>query len=78
MYLRPELVNMERLVGAGAPDAPDATHTLAEMNAPGPLHGTLGMNPARYARRSLGKETVDKIVEHLASWVQEQLAEIAP
>jgi creatinine amidohydrolase len=76
MALRPELVDMSRLVGADAPHAPDATHTLEEMNAPGPLHGILGENPARYASPRLGEETVEVIVDHLVSWVNRALAEI--
>ena len=74
MALRPELVDMARLVGAAAPDAPDATRTLEEMNAPGPLHGILGQNPARYARRELGEETINTIVDNLVAWVERALA----
>jgi len=76
MALRPELVNMSRLVGADAPHAPDATHTLEEMNATGPLHGILGQNPARYASLALGNETVNAIVDNLVSWVNKALAEL--
>ena len=76
MALRPELVDMARLVGAGAPDAPDATRTLEEMNAPGPLHGILGQNPARYARRELGEETINTIVDNLVAWVERALATV--
>jgi len=77
MALRPELVDMSRLVGADSPDAPDATHTLEEMNAPGPLHGILGENPARYASPELGRETVDIIVDNLVGWVNKALAELS-
>ena len=76
MHLRPELVDMSRLVGADAPNAPDATRTLDEMNAPGPLHGILGQNPARYACSELGNETVDVIVENLVGWVNKALFDI--
>jgi creatinine amidohydrolase len=76
MHLRPELVDMSRLVGADAPNAPDATRTLDEMNAPGPLHGILGQNPARYASPAAGQETVDGIVANLAAWVKKALAEV--
>ncbi len=76
MALRPELVDLSRLVGADSPDAPDATRTLEEMNAPGPLHGILGENPARYASPELGRETVDIIVDNLAGWVEKALAEL--
>ncbi|MHB0857575.1 MAG: creatininase family protein [Anaerolineae bacterium] len=69
MAVRPDLVEMDRLVGADAPDAPDATRSLAEMNAPGPLHGTLGQNPARYADAAQGEETVQAMAEFLADWV---------
>jgi creatinine amidohydrolase len=76
MALRPELVDMSRLVGADAPQAPDATRNLEEMNAPGPLHGILGQNPARYANADQGKETVDGIVGNLVAWVQKALLEL--
>jgi creatinine amidohydrolase len=76
MALRPELVEMARLAGAGEPEAPEATRTIEEMNAPGPLHGILGLNPARYARPDLGQETIDEIVSNLAAWVHEALEEI--
>jgi creatinine amidohydrolase len=71
--LRPELVDLNRLKGAMEPDAPLQTRTIEEMNAPGPLHGILGENPARSASPALGKETVDIIVENLVTWVQEAL-----
>ena len=77
MALHPELVDMSRLVGADSPDAPEATHTLEEMNAPGPLHGILGENPARYASSALGNETVSAIVENLVGWVDKALAELS-
>ena len=76
LYLRPDLVQMARLEGADAPHVPDATRSLEEMNAPGPLHGILGENPARYASRSLGEETVETIVDTLVSWVKKALAEL--
>ena len=76
MHLRPELVEMPRLVGADAPDAPDATHNLEEMNAEGPLHGLLGQNPARYASPQAGQETVEQIVENLAAWVRDCLVQM--
>lgn len=76
MHLRPDLVDMGRLAGADASDAPDATRTLDEMNAPGPLHGILGANPARYASAALGQETIEVIVAQLAAWVGRSLAEI--
>ncbi len=76
MHLRPDLVDMGRLTGAETPDAPDATRTLDEMNAPGPLHGILGANPARYASAALGQETIEVIVERLAAWVRHSLVEI--
>ncbi len=76
MCLRPELVDLSRLVGADAPDAPDATRSLEEMNAVGPLHGILGENPARYASVELGRETVDVIVGQLTAWVEGALAEL--
>ena len=75
MALRPELVDLAQLVGAEEPSAPDATHNLEEMNAPGPLHGILGENPRRHARRELGAETVDRVVDTLATWVEEALAD---
>ena len=77
MHLRPELVEMQRMVGATDADAPDATRSLDEMNAPGPLHGTLGWNPARYASPELGRETVDTIVDNIAGWVASALADTA-
>jgi creatinine amidohydrolase len=76
MALRPELVQMERLVGATDEDAPDATRTLDEMNAPGPLHGILGQNPARHADRDAGEETVQGIVAYLAEWAQGALGSL--
>lgn len=78
MAICPELVDMTRLVGADSPDAPDATRTIEEMNASGPLHGILGRNPARYARPDLGAQTIATIVENLATWVEKALAEIKP
>ena len=77
MYLRPDMVDLSRLVGADAPGAPEATRNLAEMNAVGPLHGILGENPARHASAELGRETVDGIVGQLASWVEGALAELS-
>jgi len=77
MYLRPDLVDMPRMVGATDADAPEATRSLDEMNAPGPLHGTLGWNPARYASPEIGQETIDTIVDNLAAWVSGALADIA-
>jgi len=74
MHIRPDLVDIGRLVGADAPGAPDATHTLEEMNAEGPLHGLLGQNPARYASPAAGQETVEVIVENLVVWVKQSLA----
>ena len=76
LALRPDLVELECLVGADAPDAPDATRTLDEMNAPGPLHGILGQNPARYASPAAGAETVAGIVDGLTAWVQGALREL--
>jgi creatinine amidohydrolase len=76
MALHPELVEMARLVGADALDAPDATHNLEEMNAPGPLHGILGQNPARYASAQLGQETVDGVVAGLVAWTEKALIEL--
>jgi creatinine amidohydrolase len=76
MHLRPDLVEISRLLGAGAPDAPDATRSLEEMNAEGPLHGLLGQNPARYATSQAGQETVEGIVENLVTWVTESLANL--
>jgi creatinine amidohydrolase len=73
MALHPELVDMAQLAGAAAPEAPEATRTLEEMNAPGPLHGILGQNPARYAHAALGEETVGAIVGNLVSWVEQAL-----
>lgn len=73
MHLRPDLVDMDRLQDAAAPDAPDATTSLAEMNAPGPLRGILGRNPARHARPELGEETVRVIVANLVAWVHQAL-----
>lgn len=77
MALRPELVDLSRLIGADAPDAPDATRSLEEMNAPGPLRGILGENPARYASPELGRETADTIVDNLVCWVKKALAELS-
>jgi creatinine amidohydrolase/Fe(II)-dependent formamide hydrolase-like protein len=76
MHLRPELVEMSRLAGAEGPDAPEATPTREAMNAPGPLHGIAGLNPARYASPALGQETVDEIVSTLAAWVAQALREV--
>ncbi len=78
MAIRPDLVDMARLVGADSPDAPDATRTIEEMNSPGPLHGILGKNPARYARPELGEQTIATIVDNLVAWVEKALAEIGP
>ncbi len=75
-HLHPELVDMGQIADAAAAGAPQATRTLEEMNAPGPLHGILGENPAWYASPALGKETVEVIVENIARWVVEALAEI--
>lgn len=72
-YLRPELVQIETLHEASNPDAPLQTTTLEEMNAPGPLHGILGQNPALTASLELGQETVDTIVQNLVDWVQKAL-----
>ncbi len=72
-YLRPELVQIENLKGAFEPDTPRQTSTLEEMNAPGPMHGILGQNPALTASTELGKETVDTIVQNLVDWVQKAL-----
>ncbi len=72
-YLQPELVDLSRLAGADVTDAPAATRSLEEMDAPGPLHGILGENPAKTASPALGKETVDRIVETLSAWVQNTL-----
>jgi creatinine amidohydrolase len=72
-YLRPELVHIENLQGALEPDAPRQTRTLEEMNAPGPLYGILGENPAITASKILGEETVDTIVKNLVDWVQHAL-----
>jgi creatinine amidohydrolase len=71
-HLHPELVDLDQIAAAAAPDAPEATRTLEEMNAPGPLHGILGENPARTARAGLGQETVDVIVEQISKWVCKQ------
>jgi creatinine amidohydrolase len=76
MSLRPELVDISQLLALGAADGPEATRTLDEMNAPGPLHGILGDNPARYASADLGAETVETIVENLAAWVKRSLQEL--
>ncbi len=76
MYLRHDLVDMARLVGADAPDAPEATRTLDEMNAEGPLHGLLGQNPARYASPEAGQETIEGIVDNLVMWVRDCLAQL--
>jgi creatinine amidohydrolase len=76
MHLRPDLVDMARLVGADAPDAPEATRTLDEMNAEGPLHGLLGQNPARYASPEAGQETIEEIVDNLVMWVRDCLAQL--
>ncbi len=75
-YLRPELVNLDRLLGARDSGAPLATRSLEEMNAKGPLHGILGENPALTASVELGKETVDVVVENLVAWVKKSLGEI--
>jgi creatinine amidohydrolase len=75
-HLRPELVDLARIAAAAAPGAPDATRTLEEMNAPGPLHGILGENPARTARAELGEETVRVIVDQIVEWVTNSLAEV--
>ncbi len=72
-YLHPELVDLSQIASAAAPEAPQATRTLEEMNAPGPLHGILGENPARTASPELGRETVDVIVEKIVEWVREAL-----
>lgn len=72
-YLRPELVDMSRIAAAAMPDAPDATRSLEEMNAPGPLHGILGENPAKTARPELGEETVTQIVDQITNWVRQVL-----
>lgn len=69
-YLRPELVDMDRLEGAEQAGAPLATRTIEEMNAPGPLHGILGENPALTASPELGRQTVDVIVVNIVEWVQ--------
>lgn len=76
MHLRPELVDMDQIKDAALPSAPDATRSLDEMNAPGPLHGMLGENPARTASPQLGQETVDVIVANLVRWVEKALKEI--
>ena len=76
MALRPELVDLARIAAARGADAPDATRSLEEMNAPGPLHGIMGQNPARYASSELGHETVRVIVDHLVAWVQGVLADL--
>lgn len=73
MELRPELVEMDRLAGADKPGAPECTRNAEEMNAPGPLHGIRGENPALFAGREPGKETVDGIVDELVRWVKERL-----
>ncbi len=75
-HLRPELVDLGRIAAAAAPGAPGATHTLEEMNAPGPLHGILGENPAKTAHPDLGKETVGVIVDNIVAWVQRALEEV--
>jgi creatinine amidohydrolase len=75
-FLRPELVEMERIAAAASPGAPAATRTLEEMNAPGPLHGILGENPAITARPELGRETVEVIVAHITAWVGRALKDI--
>lgn len=72
-YLRPELVDLDRLAGAAQPGAPVVTRTLDEMNAPGPLHGILGENPALTANTELGRETVDVIVQNITDWVNRAL-----
>jgi creatinine amidohydrolase len=72
-YLHPELVALNRLVGATEPEAPKATRTIEEMNAPGPLHGILGENPAQTASPTLGGETVEVIVNNIVDWVQKAL-----
>jgi len=72
-YLRPELVEMDRLVAAASLEAPDETRSIEEMNAPGPLHGILGMNPAKTASPQLGEETVTAIVSNIAKWVRSSL-----
>jgi creatinine amidohydrolase len=75
-HLRPELVDIGRISAAAAPGAPEATRTLEEMDAPGPLHGILGDNPAKTARPELGEETVGVIVDNLTAWVKGALEEV--
>jgi len=75
-YLHPELVEMEKLGAAAYPDAPDETRSLEEMNAPGPLHGILGENPAKTASSELGEETVMVIVANISKWVWSALEEL--
>lgn len=76
MSLRPELVDISRLLDLGAANGPEATRTLEEMDAPGPLHGILGQNPALYANAGLGTETVEVIVDSLVAWVSRSLQEL--
>lgn len=76
MYLYPKLVDMRKLIGANSPDAPDNTRNIDEMNIPGPLYGILGENPAKYASKKLGKETVDTIVNNIAYWVNKSLKKL--
>ena len=72
-HLRPELVDMHKIIAAADPDAPDATRTLEEMDAPGPLHGILGENPAKTASPDLGEETVAVIVANITAWIRSAL-----
>jgi creatinine amidohydrolase len=74
LYLHPETVDMGQVAGpptddVGGPE--QRTNWMGDEYAYHPCYGIVGIDPRKYASAEVGRENTERLIEHLAKWLEE-------